>query len=168
MVNPEFFNIGPAPSGSGYRLESVQFLPAPREQVFEFFSDASRLELLTPPWLKFKVLTPSPIKMAAGLTIDYRLRLHGLPMRWQTLISVWEPPVRFVDEQARGPYRLWHHEHIFEPVEGGTLCRDLVDYKILGGRIIDALFVRPDLRKIFAFRRQKLAELFPQGPRTPQ
>lgn len=150
-----------SPTGRGYRLEASQFLPYPRDQVFEFFSDASNLQSLTPAWLYFSVITPPPIHMAAGTLIDYQLRIHGMPLCWQSRISVWEPPLRFADEQTRGPYRRWHHEHLFEAAEGGTRCRDIVDYDVYGGSLINALFVRPDLFKIFAFRRSKLCELFP-------
>jgi ligand-binding SRPBCC domain-containing protein len=152
--------IGRAPHGPGYRLEASQLLPCPRERIFEFFSDAYQLQALTPPWLRFSVLTPAPIAMAHGTRIDYRLRIHGVPMRWQSLISHWEPPLRFVDVQTRGPYRHWRHEHVFEVVDDGTLCRDVVDYSVYGGAIIHGLFVRRDLRRIFAFRQQKLLELF--------
>lgn len=153
--------IAASPTGRGYRLESSQFLPYPREEVFEFFSDAFQLESLTPHWLKFAVLTPRPIRIAPGTLIDYRLKVHGIPIRWQSRISVWEPPFRFVDEQVRGPYRVWHHEHIFESMNGGTQCRDIVDYAVYGGAPVNALFVRRDLQKIFSYRRLKLAEAFP-------
>lgn len=153
-------SFGPA-TGGGFRLECAQLLPQPRERVFDFFSDAFQLEAITPPWLQFAVLTLPPIRIAAGTLIDYRLRLHGFPIRWQSRISVWEPPVRFVDEQLRGPYQQWHHEHIFEDVVSGTLCRDVVHYQVPGGWPIEALFVRPSLRKIFRFRQHKLAELLP-------
>src|SRR4051812_36843447 len=150
-----------AATSGGFLLEATQLLARPREVVFEFFSDASRLELLTPLWLKFQVLTPSPIKISQGAVIDYRLRLHGIPLRWQSRISIWEPPVRFVDEQVRGPYKFWRHEHRFDETPGGTLCHDRVEYGVPGGRIINALFVRPDLAKVFAFRQQQLASYFP-------
>lgn len=159
--------FGSAPSGGGNRLEATQFLPQPRERLFEFFADAFNLESLTPPWLRFTVLTPAPISITAGTILDYRLRLRGIPLRWQSRISVWEPPLRFVDEQVRGPYRRWHHEHAFEAVEGGTVCRDIVEYKAPGGNCIHALLVRPDLRRIFAYRQRRMAELFapPNAPR---
>ncbi len=149
-----------SPTGRGRRLESVQFLPQPLERVFEFFADAHQLEAITPPWLHFSVLTPRPIRMGKDIRIDYRLRLHGFPVRWQSIISVWEPPFRFVDEQVIGPYRHWHHEHRFESAASGLLCRDTVDYEVPGGTLVDAIFVRPDLRKIFRFRRKKLEALF--------
>jgi ligand-binding SRPBCC domain-containing protein len=152
--------IGASPDGAGFRLEAAQFLPQPRERIFELFADAFELEKLTPGWLKFSVLTPAPIRITAGTLIDYQLKLHGIPIRWQSVISSWNPPSRFTDSQTRGPYRRWHHEHIFESVEGGTLCRDIVDYDVIGGRPIHAIFVRPDLLKIFAFRQERLDEMF--------
>lgn len=150
----------PARDAGGYRLEAQLLLPQPREQLFEFFADAFELETITPPWLQFAVVSRAPIQMAEGTLIDYRLRLHGIRIRWQSRISAWEPPYRFVDEQTRGPYRRWHHEHRFDEVNGGTLCRDVVHYKVTGGALVNALFVRSDLRKIFTFRQQKLSELF--------
>ncbi|HEY2894181.1 MAG TPA: SRPBCC family protein [Pirellulales bacterium] len=155
-----------AATSAGFLLEAAQFVARPREVVFEFFSDASRLELLTPGWLKFQVLTPGPIRISQGAVIDYRLRLHGIPLHWQSRISVWEPPVRFVDEQVRGPYKFWRHEHRFEETQGGTLCHDRVEYGVPGGRIVNALFVRPDLAKVFAFRQQRLASFFAAGETT--
>ncbi|REK05536.1 MAG: CDP-paratose 2-epimerase [Planctomycetota bacterium] len=153
--------IEPSPSGRGFRLDASQFLPCDREQIFEFFADAFQLETLTPSFLRFKVLTEPPIDLAAGTLIDYRLRIRGLPIHWQSCISVWEPPQRFVDEQIRGPYRRWHHEHSFESCDGGTLCRDVVDYEVYGGALVHWLIVRGDLLKIFHFRHRKLRELFP-------
>lgn len=142
-------------------------MPQPRERIFEFFSDAFQLEMLTPKWLCFSVLTEPPIKIASGTRIDYRLRIRGIPLRWQSEISVWEPPFRFVDEQTRGPYRRWRHEHAFGEVDGGTLCRDTVDYEVYGGGLINAMFVRPDVERIFGFRQKKLLELFGQSSNGP-
>lgn len=139
---------------------SELWLPGKPERVFPFFAEAANLERITPGWLSFSILTPPPITMAAGTLIDYRLRLHGVPLRWRTRIAVWEPPRRFVDEQVRGPYRLWVHEHLFEPVAGGTLCRDRVTYSVLGGWLADWLLVRGDLERVFAFRRRALTEAF--------
>ena len=145
-------------AGGGYTLTAEIWLPRSRPEVFAFFADAGNLETLTPAWLRFEILTPRPIGMQAGALIDYRLRVHGWPVRWQTRIAAWEPPVRFVDEQLRGPYRLWRHEHTFEEEAGGTRVRDVVHYAVLGGAVVNALFVRPDLRKIFFYRQKKLAE----------
>lgn len=142
-----------------YQLSCAQLVPQSRDKVFEFFSDAFQLEALTPPWLNFEVLTPRSIAMSQGQLIDYRLRLHYVPLRWQSRIDVWEPPFRFVDMQTRGPYKRWHHEHTFEEVEGGTLCRDVVHYSVPGGWLIERFFVRPDLLKIFTYRRDRLPQL---------
>ncbi|HSM12902.1 MAG TPA: SRPBCC family protein [Thermoanaerobaculia bacterium] len=143
-----------------HAFESEIWLPQPRREVFEFFSDAGNLERITPPWVHFRVLTPQPIEMRPGALIDYRLRLRGLPLGWRTLISEWEPPVRFVDLQLRGPYRLWHHTHAFEERDGGTLCADRVLYAVPFDRLVHERLVRPDVERIFAHRRQALAALF--------
>lgn len=145
---------------SAFQLQAEQWLPRPLDEVFAFFADAYRLQDLTPPFLNFHVLTPRPVMMAPGTKIDYRLKLHGIPIRWQSEISDWQPPVRFVDRQLRGPYRLWHHEHTFETRDGGTLVRDVVDYAVPGGWLVDRLVVRRDLLKIFEYRRQQLDSFF--------
>lgn len=141
-------------------LDAKQWLPHPIDKVFAFFSDACQLETLTPGWLKFAVLTPPPIDMHAGAIIDYKLTLHGFPIRWKTRIEVWEPPHRFVDLQIRGPYRLWLHEHTFTESEGGTLVCDRVTYDVPGGRFVNWLLVRRDVEKIFAFRHDQLNKIF--------
>jgi ligand-binding SRPBCC domain-containing protein len=140
--------------------ETEIWLPRPVGEVFPFFADAGNLDLLTPAWLRFEILTPRPIEMKTGALIDYRLRLRGFPIRWRTRICEWLPPVRFVDEQLRGPYRLWHHTHTFTERDGGTVVGDRVRYAVPGGAVVNALFVRRDVERIFAFRQQKLAELF--------
>jgi ligand-binding SRPBCC domain-containing protein len=144
-------------------LNSEIWLPRPLEEVFAFFADAGNLQTLTPEWLDFTILTPRPIQMRAGTVIDYRLRLRGIPIRWRSEITAWEPPHRFVDEQRRGPYRLWVHEHRFETRDGGTQVADLVRYAVPGGRLVDWLFVRRDVERIFQFRREKLLALFGNG-----
>jgi len=147
-----------APAGRGWVLETELWVPQRRERVFSLFADAFQLEAITPPWLNFQVITPGPIVIGPGTTIDYRLRLHGIPIRWQSEISAWEPPFRFVDEQRRGPYRWWWHEHVFEEQNGGTLCRDRVEYGVPGGWLANRLFVERDVKRIFEYRR----EHFPQ------
>jgi len=142
-------------------FETELWLPHPRNEVFAFFGDAHNLERITPPWVNFAVLTPAPIVMRPGILIDYRIRIHGVPVRWRTEISAWQPPFQFVDEQRRGPYRLWHHTHTFEEREGGTLCRDRVRYWPRGGALMNWLFVRKDVERIFEYRRQRLMETFP-------
>lgn len=143
-----------------FRFDCELWLPRPVNEVFAFFSDAANLQAITPPWVNFKILTPQPIALRRGALIDYQLRIHGLPVRWQTEITVWEPPHRFVDEQKRGPYRQWIHEHRFTAHNGGTQCTDTVRYAVLGGAVINCLFVRRDVESIFTFRRHKLEEIF--------
>lgn len=149
-----------AKKGRGYRLECVARVSASIDSVFEFFADAGNLDLITPPYLRFRIQTPLPISMFKGTLIDYRLRLRGFPIRWQTVITAWEPPVRFVDEQRRGPYRVWIHEHRFRQVDGLTEIIDRVDYQVPGGRVAHALFVRWDLEGIFEYRRRRLISCF--------
>jgi ligand-binding SRPBCC domain-containing protein len=131
------------------------------EQVFDFFSNATNLERITPPWIRFQVIAPAPIRMRQGLLIDYKLRIRGIPLRWQSEITVWEPQSYFVDEQRRGPYSFWRHEHRFEEVDGGTRVMDDVHYGVPGGRLVHAMLVRRDVQKIFGYRQQKLREIFP-------
>jgi len=144
-------------------FETELWLPRPRTEVFDFFADAHNLQILTPSFLHFEILTPRPIPMHAGALIDYRLRVHGIPVRWRTKIGTWEPPQRFVDKQIRGPYRQWIHEHGFVEKDGGTLCNDEVRYAVWGGAVLNRLFVRRDVRAIFEFRRKKLLEMFGGG-----
>lgn len=143
-----------------HRLASQLWLPQKVSEVFPIFADAANLELLTPPWLRFEIVTPRPVHMQAGTRIDYRLRVHGIPLRWRSEITVWEPPFLFTDEQLQGPYRLWKHDHIFCEKDGGTLCIDSIQYAVAGGALIDRLFVRRDLEKIFQFRRGQLSKIF--------
>ena len=105
---------------------SELWLPPSPAEIFPFFADAKNLGTVTPPWLHFEILTLGHIEMRVGTLIDYRIRIHGIPVRWQTKITVWEPPYRFVDEQIKGPYRRWVHEHRFEKSGEGTLCSDRV------------------------------------------
>jgi len=143
--------------------EREQLLARPPEQVFPFFADARNLERLTPPLLRFEVVTPGEIEMCAGALIQYRLRLHGLRVDWLTRIDEWEPGVKFVDTQLSGPYRLWHHTHTFEERDGGaTLMRDVVRYSLPAwpvGELASPL-VRRDLARIFDFRRDTVDRYF--------
>jgi len=143
-----------------HTLNSEIRVPRPREEVFGFFARAENLETLIPPWLHFSILSPGPIEIKMGARIRYQLRLHGIPLRWESEITAWQPPCRFVDEQRSGPYRRWVHEHLFlQDAEGTRIC-DSVHYSIIGGILANRLFVAPDLNKIFEFRRQKVSEIF--------
>lgn len=144
----------------GYLLHAECVLPAAVDDVFPFFADARNLQQLTPPWLNFEVLAPGDVEMHAGANIDYRLSLHGFPIRWRTEITAWEPQRRFVDEMLRGPYRWWRHEHTFHPCDGGTRVVDQVHYGVPGGAVVNWLVVGRDVRKIFAYRQQTLHEIF--------
>jgi ligand-binding SRPBCC domain-containing protein len=147
-----------------HALTTWQWLPRPREEVFRFFSDARNLQRITPPFLHFEVLTPGRIEMSSGVIIDYRLKLHGLPLRWRSKITVWDPPHRFVDVQLRGPYAEWVHTHTFAEEHGGTLVNDHVQYRLWGPplltRVINTLLVAPDTKRIFEFRHHTLEDLF--------
>lgn len=149
-----------------FDFQAEQWLPRPLAEVFPFFADARNLETITPPWLNFEVLTPAPIQLRPGALIDYRIRVHGIPIRWRTEIKVWDPPHQFVDGQLRGPYKLWHHTHTFEERDGGTLCRDAVRYHPRGGALMNWLFVRRDVEGIFKYRQQRLNQLFPAYTNT--
>lgn len=150
-----------------FELRVEQVVRAPLAEVFAFFADAGNLEAITPPLVGFRILTPRPILMREGARIDYSIRLHGLPIRWKTRINAWEDGKRFIDEQIAGPYRLWIHEHTFEPTgpDGAwTLVRDHIRYAVPGGpgieRLIEKWFVRPRLDEIFAFRRRAIEDRF--------
>jgi len=145
--------------GREFHLRSELWLAHPIERVFDFFAEAANLEAITPAFLGFRILTEPPITMQQGLLIDYRIRLRGFPMKWRTLIRAWEPPHRFVDEQVRGPYRQWIHEHTFAEQDGGTIVHDLVRYRVRGGNVINRLLVSPDLLRIFRYRQRRIAEL---------
>lgn len=144
----------------GFVLSTRVVLPRRPDELFSFFSDAFNLERITPPFLKFRVVSEAPLELRKGSEIDYRLRLHGLPIRWRTLIKDWNPPHGFIDEQLEGPYRRWIHEHSFAPHPNGTLARDRVYYEVLGGRLVNAVIVERDVRRIFEFRRGCLLRLF--------
>lgn len=151
-------------------LERTQRLPGTPGEVFPFFADAANLEAITPSWLHFRIVTPQPVAMHAGALIEYRLRLHGLPVRWRTRIEEWDPGVRFVDQQISGPYALWHHTHEFTPDgDGHTLMRDVVRYALpFGalGELARRAFVGRDLERIFAFRAAEVARRSRPGARA--
>tara|TARA_A100001037_G_scaffold194751_1_gene174299 strand:- start:5526 stop:5984 length:459 start_codon:yes stop_codon:yes gene_type:complete len=130
------------------------------DEVFDFFSNANNLEILTPSFLKFKILSELPEKIKLNDKIDYRLSLRNIPIKWRSEITAWEPHNRFVDEQVLGPYRKWVHEHLFVDNEEGCLAIDKVEYQVWFGFIVDKLFVKKELERIFSFRSKKLIDLF--------
>jgi ligand-binding SRPBCC domain-containing protein len=144
-----------------YRFTREQWIPKPLEEAFAFFSRPENLEQITPAFLRFQVVRAER-ELHAGSLIDYRLHVRGVPMRWTSEITNWDPPHRFVDTQVRGPYALWRHQHIFLPENGGTRISDDVEYALpfgFVGQLAHALLVRRDVEKIFEFRRLRLTEL---------
>ena len=144
-----------------FEFSSSVLLRHPLAEVFEFFANAENLDLLTPPWLHFSMLTPLPIEMRRGTIIRYRLRLRRVPVSWESEITDWEPPLRFTDTQIRGPYRYWIHRHRFEETRDGTLVADDVTYRVPVGSLVNSLFVAGELRRIFDYRKAKLLQLYP-------
>lgn len=153
-------NAPSMPSGE-HTLTAETFIPRPRSEVFAFFAAAENLERITPPELGFHILTPLPLRMAAGVLIDYQLRLFGIPFNWKTLISRWEPDFSFVDEQVTGPYSKWVHSHFFREAPGGTEVSDEVRYRLPFfpfGEVAYPL-VRLQLRRVFNYRAARLKDL---------
>ena len=144
-----------------HKLKMETLVPGSMETVFDFFSSAENLERITPPELGFKILNPLPIKMEQGTLIDYRIRLFGIPLKWQTLISKWEPKRQFVDEQLKGPYAKWVHTHSFEATNNGILMRDEVNYRLPFFPFGEVMLpvVRLQLRRIFSYRTERIKEL---------
>ena len=143
-----------------YQFKTDLWLPRPRDEVFQFFADPVNLERLTPSWLKFEIITKKPPAMKEGTLLDYRLRIHGVAVKWQSEITAWDPPHRFVDRQSRGPYKLWIHEHTFIEHGDGTLVEDEVQYSVPGGILVQKLLVAPDLNRIFKYRHATLQTVF--------
>ncbi len=146
-----------------HRFSSVQFIPKNKVELFNFFSKAENLEMITPPWLNFKILKKSTPSIQEGTLIDYRLKIHGVPIHWRTKIEEWISNERFTDTQLKGPYSKWHHTHRFEEIPGRTLMWDDVIYRLPAGNL-GSLFglplVRKDISKIIEFRKKKILEVF--------
>jgi ligand-binding SRPBCC domain-containing protein len=144
-------------------LTRTQTVPRPLDEVFAFFAEPANLAVITPGWLAFTMTTARPVEMRRGVRLDYRIRPLLVPQRWTSEITVWEPPHRFVDEQVRGPYSKWHHEHTFGEVDGGTRIDDRVTYGLpFGplGKVVHALFVRRQLESIFDYRERQIKRRF--------
>ena len=143
-----------------YQLKTELWLPQPRSEIFQFFADPANLERLTPEWLRFEIISEAQQTLTEGTRLNYRLRIHGVPITWQSEITGWNPPHQFVDRQTRGPYRLWIHEHTFVDQEGGTLVCDNVQYSVFGGALVNRFLVSPDLDRIFKYRHRALKTIF--------
>ena len=145
-----------------FLLNRQMALPVPRAKVFEFFADAGNLEKITPPELGFHIITPQPMHLAEGSIIEYILKLRGFPIRWRTLISQWDPPYQFIDEQLKGPYKQWMHRHLFAELENGeTSIEDIVHYRLPLEPLGDTLhfMVRGELDRIFDYREKAVREI---------
>jgi ligand-binding SRPBCC domain-containing protein len=145
-----------------YLLKRELWIARPRDDVFEFFSNAANLEQLTPPWLNFRMLTPTPLEIKVGARIDYQIRWRVVPIKWRSEIVEWDPPQRFTDLQLQGPYALWRHTHSFYEAHGGTRVVDKVQYALplgLIGNVMHELKVRRDLETIFDYRAQRICEI---------
>ena len=147
-----------------YTLKKEQIIPRNILDVFGFFSKPENLSVITPSKMGFKILTPSPIEMKEGALIDYTVKIIGLPIRWTTLITKYDPPNLFIDQQLKGPYSMWHHTHNFKKLnDNETLIEDIVIYSVpysfIGG-LIHSLYIKRDLEKIFSYRSKKIKEIF--------
>ena len=149
-----------------YVLERTQVVPVPVEEAFAFFSDARNLELITPPWLRFRIVE-APDVLGVGARLRYRLRLYGIPIRWRTEIVEWQPPRGFTDVQRRGPFRVWEHSHRLTPVESGTEIYDNVRYRIFFGplgSLVRRLLVRGWVEGIFDYRAEAVVGQLTAAP----
>ena len=151
-----------------YSLHYKQIVNRPLDDVFDFFSNPENLSKITPKKLDFNIMTPSPIKMINGQLIDYTIRLFGIRIHWRTLITDYNPPNSFIDQQIKGPYLLWHHEHLFKEVENGVEIVDIIHYTIpLGiiGRFLHWAWIKKDLENIFSYRKNIINEIFQNDER---
>jgi ligand-binding SRPBCC domain-containing protein len=151
-----------------YILKRELTLDLPRAEVFDFFADAGNLEQITPPELNFHIVTPQPIDIRKGALIDYKLKMRGLPVKWRTEISVWDPPHKFVDQQLKGPYKQWIHHHTFTELESNkTLIEDEVRYRLPMEPLVDIahFFVVRELNYIFDYRQKAVAEILQRPAR---
>ena len=146
-----------------YNLKFNQTINKPIEEVFSFFSKPENLSLITPKKLSFKILTPSPIKMKEGQLIDYTIKILGKKIRWRTIITDYNPPDYFIDQQLKGPYSMWHHTHRFKSVNDSVEMVDEINYVVpfgFLGQIINYVFIKPDLVRIFKYREKVINDYF--------
>lgn len=145
-------------------LHCEQVIPAPLERVWDYFANPNNLNELTPPDMKFEIITGGDVRMYPGQMIEYRVEfVRGLRSLWLTEIAHVEESRYFVDEQRVGPYRFWYHEHHFEPLDAGVKMTDKVTYAApfgFLGDIVNALWIQRRLKKIFDYRYQKIVGLF--------
>jgi ligand-binding SRPBCC domain-containing protein len=148
-----------------HQLHTTLELPLPIDEVFAFFAEAGNLERITPPELRFEILTPLPVEMRRGTLLEYRLRLFGLPFRWRTRIAAWDPPQGFIDVQLSGPYAVWEHTHVFAATGTGTLVDDHVRYRLPLSPPGDLAYplVRRQLARIFSYRQDVVREALLDG-----
>lgn len=147
-----------------HRLEKFQFVARPREEVYPFFSAPTNLEQITPPMMSFHIENMSSKDIAEGTIINYKLKVHGVPMRWRTRITDWQMPEMFSDNQEKGPYSIWFHTHKFHAVKQGTLMCDTVRYRLPFGALGDLFalpLVKRDVSEIFGYRKQMIDKEFP-------
>ena len=146
-----------------YTFETKTILNGNIEKVFDFFCQAANLQKLTPPALDFKILSDIPIGMKKGALIDYRIKLYGIPVKWKTEITVWNPPFEFEDTQLKGPYKLWKHNHIFKDLGEKTEMTDVVKYNPKGwpfNSLLNQIFVSKEVEKIFSYREEIFLSIF--------
>jgi len=148
-----------------HQLHTTLELPLPIDEVFAFFAEAGNLERITPPELRFEILTPLPVEMRRGTLLEYRLRLFGLPFCWRTRIAAWDPPQGFIDVQLSGPYAVWEHTHVFAATGTGTLVDDHVRYRLPLSPPGDLAYplVRRQLARIFSYRQDVVREALLDG-----
>ena len=154
-----------------YTLKREQLIDRPRREVFAFFERPENLERITPASMGFEILTPRPILMQTGTVLDYTIRLFGLPLRWTTVITAYNPPHSFADVALHSPYSFWHHTHTFAEVDGGTLMTDEVRYALpLGpvGRLANSHWVKRQLERIFDFRAEAIRKLIDSPGRVDE
>lgn len=146
-----------------HTLQRATFINRPVDEVFHFFSNPVNLARITPPAFRLRIITPQPVVIQQGTIIDYKIKALGIPFKWRTEITVWQPPHRFVDIQVHGPYSLWTHEHVFEAKDGGTLMHDRLQFRSPGWvlePLINKLLVQPKIEELFDHREACLKKIF--------